>query len=92
MVQVRAEGPKAPSPGLGAFALYLSLRPVTVGSGRVELTCDSSVIFYSLILKSPSKKSPIFAVSLHEMRCKKTYDIIVKVAMLVCLVAYKILR
>ena len=29
VVQVRAEGP-----GLGASALYLSLRPVTVGSGR----------------------------------------------------------
>ena len=37
MVQVRAEGPKAPSPGrcpgLGASAL----------SGRVGLTCESSV-------------------------------------------------
>ena len=30
MVQERAEGPKDPT------ALYLSLRPVTVGSGRVE--------------------------------------------------------
>ena len=37
--------------GLGAFALYLcftlrpaifnSIRPVTVGSGRVELTCET---------------------------------------------------
>ena len=58
VVQERAEGPKAPSPGhrpglgasalsgrVGAFliasALYLSLRPVTVGSGRVELTCET---------------------------------------------------
>ena len=48
MIQVRAEGP-----GLGASALYLcftlrpaifnSLRPVTVGSGRVGKTCESSV-------------------------------------------------
>ena len=36
VVQVRAEGP-----GLGASALYLSLRPVTVGSGRVGLTCET---------------------------------------------------
>lgn len=28
---------------LGASALYLSLRPVTVGSGRVGKTCESSV-------------------------------------------------
>ena len=28
--------------GLGASALYLSLRPVTVGSGRVGKTCESS--------------------------------------------------
>ena len=27
--------------GLEAFALYLPLRPVTVGSGRVELTCET---------------------------------------------------
>ena len=26
---------------LGASALYLSLRSVTVGSGRVELTCET---------------------------------------------------
>ena len=47
--------------GLGAFALYLcftlrpaifnSIRPVTVGSGRVELTCEtwvvsSEILFY----------------------------------------------
>ena len=36
VVQVRAEGP-----GLGASALYLSLRPVTVGSGRVGLKCET---------------------------------------------------
>ena len=56
VVQGRAEVPKflgatrperaeAPSPGrVGgklASALYLSLRPVTVGSGRVEFTCES---------------------------------------------------
>ena len=28
-----------------ATALYLSLRPVTVGSGRVGKTCDSSVTY-----------------------------------------------
>ena len=28
-------------PGLRASALYLSLRPVTVGSGRVGLTCET---------------------------------------------------
>ena len=28
-------------PGLGASALYLSLRPVTVGSGRVGLKCET---------------------------------------------------
>ena len=38
VVQVRAEGP-----GLGASALYLSLRPVTVGSGRVGQTVTGRV-------------------------------------------------
>ena len=51
VIQLRAEGPKAPSPGhrpgLGASALYLSLRPVTVGSGRVELTCDP--LFHAIV-------------------------------------------
>lgn len=32
-------------PGLGASALYLSLRSVTVGSGRVGLTCEIEVTF-----------------------------------------------
>ena len=32
---------------LGASALYLSLRPVTVGSGRVELTCDP--LFHAIV-------------------------------------------
>ena len=39
VVQVRAEGPK----GQKQHALYLSLRPVTVGSRRVGKTCESSV-------------------------------------------------
>ncbi len=38
-------GASALSGRVGAFliasALYLSLRPVTVGSGRVELTCET---------------------------------------------------
>ena len=49
VVQGRAEVPKflgasALSGRVGgklASALYLSLRPVTVGSGRVEFTCES---------------------------------------------------
>ena len=50
----RAENPKAPSPGhrpgLGASALYLFLRPVTVSSRRIEefQPCRSFVFSLSL--------------------------------------------
>ena len=42
-------------PGLGASALYLSLRPVTVGSGRITAFC----VF----------KLPFSAESLPKLRC-----------------------
>ena len=46
-------------PGLRAFALYLSLRPVTVGSGRAAVgfltllgvwgkTCETSIFIFSV--------------------------------------------
>ena len=46
VVQERAEGP-----GLRASALYLSLRPVTVGSGRVGQNLHTSDRFYSVSAK-----------------------------------------
>ena len=36
--------------GLGASALYLSLRPVTVGSGRVERNLSYIILSYRFFL------------------------------------------
>ena len=88
MVQVRAEGPKGQKQHalkgvwLGASALYLcftlrpaifnSLRPVTVGSGRVEPTCETSVnhVFLkeNLSLSKSTAKEEVCTVGLFEDR------------------------
>ena len=66
--------------GLGASALYLcftlrpaifnSLRPVTVGSGRVGLTCESSPSTSSYILQKRATRRPLFSQRLIQMSHK----------------------
>ena len=45
--------------GLGASALYLSLRPVTVGSGRIDCDLWHAIFFF---VRTDKDKYSIFAL------------------------------